>query len=163
RAQLAALAPPVLAFSGRIDNRQLLLAGLPTADRRATDTELLFARYQRLGERFLDDVRGIFAVAVYDPAAGRVLAARDPMGGGLASYVLRDDLFAVTVGAGGAARLLDIPGVSAELDRSRLAEYFAFDELSGPASYFRDVRHLLPGEMLVVERESVRRRSLRRP
>jgi hypothetical protein len=46
--------------------------------------------------------------------------------------------------------VLDLPGVSDELDRFRLAEYFAFDEISGPSSYFRDVRHLLPGEVLVV-------------
>jgi asparagine synthase (glutamine-hydrolysing) len=71
-----------VAYSGRIDDRELLLAGSPPAERDASDEELLLARYRRLGERFLDDVRGIYAVAVYDPAAGRVLAAPDAMGAG---------------------------------------------------------------------------------
>ena len=163
RAHVATAAAPIVAYSGRIDDRELLLAGSPPAERDASDEELLLARYRRLGERFLDDVRGIYAVAVYDPAAGRVLAARDAMGGRLASYVLRDDLFAIDLGPGGAGRVLDLPGVSDELDRFRLAEYFAFDEISGPSSYFRDVRHLLPGEVLVVDRSSVTRRWLPGP
>ena len=163
RAAAATGGAPVLLYSGRIDDRERLLAGAPAAEREASDEELLLARYRRLGERFLDDVRGTYAVALYDPAAGRVLAARDHMGGRLASYVLRDDLFAVIVGPGGVGRLRELPGVSAELDRCRLAEYFAFDELSGPASYFRDARLVLPGEMLVVERSSERRRRLPGP
>jgi asparagine synthase (glutamine-hydrolysing) len=158
-----AAAAPVLSYSGRIDDRELLLAGSPPAESHASDEELLLARYQRLGERFLDDVRGSYAVAVYDPAAGRVIAARDAMGGRLASYVLRDDLFACAVGSGGVRRLLELPGVSDDLDRFRLAEYFAFDEVSGPSSYFRNVHHVVPGEILIVDRNSVRRRWLPGP
>ena len=163
RAAAATATSPVLAYSGRLDDRERLLAGSPAAERDASDEELLLARYRRLGDHFLDDVRGTYALALHDRAAGRMVAARDPMGARLASYVLRDDLFAVAVGSGGACRLLELPGVSGELDRCRLAEYFAFDELSGPASYFRDVRHLLPGEVMVVERSSVRRSSLPGP
>lgn len=163
RAHTATAAATVLAYSGRIDDRELLLAGSSPAERDASDEELLLARYRRLGERFLDDVRGTYAVALFDAVASRVLAARDVMGGRLASYVLRDDLFAVAVGPGGPSRLLALPGVSGELDRFRLAEYFAFDELSGPSSYFRDVRLLLPGEMLIVDRSSVTHRWLPGP
>lgn len=163
RARAAATAAPVLLYSGRIDDRELLLAATPPTESHASDEELLLARYRRLGERFLDDVRGSYAVAVYDPAAGRVIAARDAMGGRLASYILRDDLFACVVGSAGVRRLLEVPGVSDDLDRFRLAEYFAFDEISGPSSYFRDVRHLLPSEVLIVDRDSVRRRWLPKP
>jgi asparagine synthase (glutamine-hydrolysing) len=118
-----------------------------------------------MGEHFLDEVRGPFAVALLDPSAGRCLAARDGMGNRVASYVLRDDVFAVAVGidGGGAPQLLDLPGVSAEPDPFRLAEYYAFGEVTTSATFFRDIRELLPGELLIVEPHGVRRRLLPRP
>lgn len=87
------------------------------------------------------------------------------MGNRSASYVLRSDLFAVAVGVeeGGAPTLLAQPGVSSDLDEVRLAEYYGYGEVSGPQSFFRDVHHLLPGELLVVSRSHVHRRWLPRP
>jgi asparagine synthase (glutamine-hydrolysing) len=157
--------PPALRLDGRLDNRGALLADAPPGERELDDAALLLARYHRLGEAFLDDVRGAFALALVDPARPLALAARDGMGNRAASYVLRREVFAVAVGpeSGGAPALLELPGVSAELDAGRLAEYFAFDEVTTSASFFRDVRHLLPGEMLIVEPRAVRRRSLPRP
>lgn len=118
-----------------------------------------------MGEAFLDDVRGPFALTLVDPLAGRAIAARDGMGNRSASYVLRDDLFAAAVGieGGGAPALLAQPGVSSDLDEVRLAEYYGYGESSGPETFFRDVRHLLPGELLVVERSRAHRRWLPRP
>ncbi len=45
----------------------------------------------------------------------------------------------------------------------RLAEFFAFEELSGPSTFCEDVQALLPGEMVVLQRGKVRRRWLTRP
>lgn len=152
-----------LRFAGRLDDRRELAAGSLAEERATSVEELLRARYARLGEAFLDGVRGSFALAVRDPSARRLLAARTGMGGQLASYVLRDDLFAVSVGLEGAEPLLRLPGVSGELDRLRLEAFFAFDEVRVPTSYFRDVRNVAPGEMVVVDTSGVRTRYLPKP
>jgi asparagine synthase (glutamine-hydrolysing) len=49
------------------------------------------------------------------------------------------------------------------LSSSRLAEFFAYEELSGSATFFSEIEILLPGEMLVLDGEHARRRWLTRP
>lgn len=145
---------------------RLLLRGRPRlgadsdVDRSTPSAADLIARYLRLGERFLDEVRGEFVVVLEDPARGLVLAARDGMGAEYAAYrvdaagmaTARDDADLAQPGATGP-----------ELEPLRLAEFFGYQEISGPSTLFRGVRALLPGEMVIFERGAVRRRSLARP
>ncbi|MBP1642619.1 MAG: asparagine synthase (glutamine-hydrolyzing) [Acidobacteria bacterium] len=125
-----------------------------------TGAELLRARYIAQGESFLDAAEGRFAVAVLDRAAGRALIARDGLGHASLAYLLDGARFAV---ASQEAALVELPGVSRALDATRLAEFFANEELSGARTFFRGLHALLPGEMLIVEGERVRRRELPRP
>jgi asparagine synthase (glutamine-hydrolysing) len=122
--------------------------------------ELLREAYAARGEAFLDRAEGRFAVALLDRAAGKALVARDGLGHVSLSFVLDPARFAV---ARDEVDLVALPGVSRELDATRLAEFFANQELSGSRTFFRDIRAVLPGEMLIVERGSVRRRELPRP
>jgi asparagine synthase (glutamine-hydrolysing) len=125
-----------------------------------TGAELLRTRYLEQGESFLDAAEGRFAVALLDRGAGRALIARDGLGHASFAYLLDGARLAV---ASQAAALVELPGVSRALDATRLAEFYANEELSGPRTFFRDLRALLPGEMLIVEGERERRRQLPRP
>ncbi|MET0131232.1 MAG: asparagine synthase-related protein, partial [Stenotrophomonas chelatiphaga] len=72
-----------LAVNGEIYNHQQLKAGLdqPYAFQTGSDCEVINALY-RQGEpsQWLERLNGIFAFALWDKAAGRVLVARDPIG-----------------------------------------------------------------------------------
>jgi asparagine synthase (glutamine-hydrolysing) len=121
---------------------------------------LLELRYQRLGEAFLDEVRGNFAVALYDPARRLSIVARDGMGNVSLSYVLNARIFAASQDE---ALLANLSEGAFDFEPLRLATFYAAAELAGPETFFSRVRALLPGEMLLVGDREVRRRSLARP
>jgi asparagine synthase (glutamine-hydrolysing) len=71
-----------LIANGEVYNHLELEATLPpgTQMKTGSDCEVLLHLYQRDGLRFLDRVRGIFAVAIYDSARRRMIFARDRFG-----------------------------------------------------------------------------------
>jgi len=71
-----------LIANGEIYNHLELEAGLPpgTQMRTRSDCEVLIHLYRRDGVHFLDQVRGIYAVVIWDRAAGRLVLARDRFG-----------------------------------------------------------------------------------
>lgn len=68
----------VLIANGEIYNHRELAAGARM--RTGSDCEVLLGLYQRHGLRFLDRVRGMFAVVLWDRTRGRLLFARDHFG-----------------------------------------------------------------------------------
>ena len=72
----------VLAVNGEIYNHRELAARLPTGTRlrSRSDGEVLLHLYQAHGLAFLAEVRGMFAVAVWDRTRNRLILARDRFG-----------------------------------------------------------------------------------
>lgn len=72
----------VLIANGEVYNHRELAAKLPagTRFRGGSDCEVLVHLYQRDGLRFLDEVRGIFAVIIWDRRRHRLIFARDRFG-----------------------------------------------------------------------------------
>jgi asparagine synthase (glutamine-hydrolysing) len=69
-------------FNGCIYNHRELRAELADeySFRSAADTEVILAAYHRWGEHFVDHLVGMFAVAVVDAPAEKVVLARDRLG-----------------------------------------------------------------------------------
>ncbi|MFD9004290.1 asparagine synthase (glutamine-hydrolyzing) [Streptomyces sp. NPDC059582] len=72
----------VLIANGEIYNHRELAAGLPSGTRMRTgsDCEVLLHLYRRHGLDFLRDVRGMFAVILWDRARRQLVLARDRFG-----------------------------------------------------------------------------------
>ena len=73
----------VLAFDGRLDNREVLLETLdpaPGVTRDAPDSALVLAAYAKFAHGFPERLLGDFALALFDPVRRELLLARDPMG-----------------------------------------------------------------------------------
>ncbi|MFF2775538.1 asparagine synthase (glutamine-hydrolyzing) [Streptomyces sp. NPDC058052] len=72
----------VLIANGEIYNHKELAASLPSDVKLKTgsDCEVLLYLYRRHGLDFLRDVRGMFAVILWDRAAGQLVLARDRFG-----------------------------------------------------------------------------------
>jgi asparagine synthase (glutamine-hydrolysing) len=140
-------------YNGEIYNHLELRRDLESrghAFRSTCDTEVLVHGYLQWGfAELLDRIDGMFAFAVWDGAARRLMLARDRMG--------QKPLFYATTNDGGLAfasevkALLAHPEVRPTIDPEGLAAYLTFEYLPGELSMVKGVRKLLPGTWLSFE------------
>lgn len=148
----------VVVFNGEIYNYRDLretLVGSNHAFSTDTDTEVLVHAYEEYGLDFLDRLSGMFAFALWDAEAERLVLARDPLGI-KPLYVARTDDASGRLAFGSelpAVLAADVP--HGGLDRDALARYFAFRFVPAPRTAFENVRALRPGERAVVTEDGV--------
>ena len=143
-----------LVVNGEIYNYFELKAAMPEVGwRTESDCEPLLALYGRRGLDFLDDVRGMFALALHDPGRNRVVLARDPFGIKQLYYAVEPEgvvfasepqaIVALRRAAGGRNTVPIRPQAAYELLQLQFT--------TGPATIFEGIARLLPGEILVIE------------
>ncbi|HET7121921.1 MAG TPA: asparagine synthase (glutamine-hydrolyzing) [Solirubrobacterales bacterium] len=124
------------------------------------DTEVLVHLYEEEGEGFVERLRGMFAIALWDKRRRRLLLARDRFGikplyyrhsgGGLS--------FASELKA-----MLEQPGFSREIDPRAVSAYLAFNSIPAPLTIFAEARKLPPGHLLSWEAGEIAVRRYARP
>jgi len=121
-----------------------------------TDTEVIVHLYEELGDRFVDELNGQFSFAIWDRPKRRLLLVRDRPGILPLYYAqTRDELvFASEVKA-----ILASGAVQPALDPNGLDELMTFWAPLAPRTMFKGVNQLAPGEMLIVENGTVKRRQ----
>lgn len=112
-----------------------------------SDTEVIVHLYEELGDKFVEQLNGQFAFAIWDRRKGRMVLVRDRTGilplyfadvpGGIA--------FASEVKA-----LLASRWIEPQLDPTALDELFTFWAPVAPRTIFRNVSQVPPGHMLIV-------------
>jgi asparagine synthase (glutamine-hydrolysing) len=110
------------------------------------DTSVLPHLYEELGPELVRRLRGMFAIALWDSAAGRLVLARDRLGIKPLYFARTPDylLFGSEAKALLASGLVD-PG----LDPDSIDDLFSLSYPCPPRSMFRDVFELRPGHLLV--------------
>ena len=137
--------------NGEIYNFRALRAELEAKGhtfRSQTDCEVLVHLYEEEGEAMVERLRGMFAFALWDARAQRLLLARDRFGQKPLHYRL--DQAGVHFGSEVKAILQD-PAVPREPDLEVLDAYLTYGYVSGPRSAFRGIRRLPAGHTLSVE------------
>lgn len=136
------------ALNGEILNHAALRGDLQRRGHRfATlcDTEVLVHLYEERGEAMLEELRGMFALAIWDARERRLLLARDRFGikplywraaGGVLSF------------ASELKALRGLPGFGSEIDPDAVEAFFTFNSIPSPLTIYRDVRKLEPGTLL---------------
>ena len=116
--------------------------------RSSSDTEVLVHLYEDRDLAFVNELRGMFAIALWDARKRRLVLARDPFGIKPLYYRVRGGSlsFGSELGA-----LLRLPDFSREIDRDGLSAYLSFGSVPAPLTIFRDARKLQAGHMLVWE------------
>jgi asparagine synthase (glutamine-hydrolysing) len=138
-------------FNGEIYNYRELRAGLEARGHRfrtRSDTEVLVHLYEEVGDRLVDRLRGMFAFALWDRGARRLVLARDRLGI-KPLYVYRDGeklLFGSEAKA-----VLAYPGFGRGVDAAALEGYLAYGMVAGPRSIFRGIEKLPPAHVLSVD------------
>jgi asparagine synthase (glutamine-hydrolysing) len=137
-----------VAFDGHLDNREELERALSVA-KQTTDAELLLQAYHRWGVDLLSQIKGVFALVVWDVQRDRLLAARDAVG----IY----PLFYASVGPHGLLLstsindLLGHPKVSRALNRAALADNLCQRWPDPGETFFAAVRRVPPGHRLLLD------------
>jgi asparagine synthase (glutamine-hydrolysing) len=137
------------------------MAGTPF--RTLSDCEPAAFLYDRDGIAFADNLRGMYAIALHDPARNRLVLARDPFGIKPLYVATSANLFAFASEA--QALVSAVQGGSGGVDRLRRAELMQLKVTTGRATIFPGIERVLPGETLVIENGRVvdRRRRLALP
>lgn len=146
----------VVVFNGEIYNHERLRQELIDRGHRfrtRSDTEVLVHLYEDEGERFLPRLRGMFAFAIWDRRARRLLLARDHFGQKPLFYTQSGPRlsFASEV----KALLADDPGL-ATLSPSALDQYLTLRFVQPPETFFEGVRSLPPAHVMVVDERGIR-------
>jgi asparagine synthase (glutamine-hydrolysing) len=149
--------------NGEIYNHELLRRDLERAGHRfrtRSDTEVLLHLYEEHGMEFLEHLRGLFALALWDRDEERLVLARDAFGiKPLYYWEHGHDLsFASELRA-----LARQPGFPCEVDADAVEGYLAFNSIPGPLTAFRAARKLTAGHWLTWHNGRVRSGRWARP
>ena len=147
-----------LIFNGEIYNFRALraeLLGLGHAFRSQTDSEVILHGYAEWGDGVLHRLRGMFALALWDAKAERLLVARDRLGIKPLFYSLQPSGDGERLLFGSEIKALLALGVPRELEPRALPMYLRYLYLLPPLTFFKQVRALAPGHKLVWQRGKV--------
>jgi asparagine synthase (glutamine-hydrolysing) len=112
------------------------------------DTEVIVHLYEESADAFQKDLRGMYAIAVWDSVRRRLTLVRDRLGI-KPLYITEGELglaFASEIKA-----LLAAGVVEPRLDRQAAELFLAYGYVPGPRTLFEGVRKLMPATLLVYE------------
>jgi asparagine synthase (glutamine-hydrolysing) len=112
-----------------------------------SDCESALHLYRRKGLDFVEELRGMYAIAIHDPVTSRLVLARDPFGIKPLYYVQTPTYFAF---ASEPQALLAAGLADRAINPRARAELFQLKFTTGSDSIFSQIRRVLPGETLVV-------------
>ena len=145
-----------IAFNGEIYNFQELNKRYLSSGhtfRTRCDTETIVHLYEELGEACFAELRGMFALAIWDGRHKKLLLARDRIGKKPLFYSWDGGrlVFGSEIKA-----LWPAGGLSNEMSLEALSDYFSFQYVPAPKTIYRNVRKLRPAHYLVVEGSNLR-------
>jgi asparagine synthase (glutamine-hydrolysing) len=134
-----------LVANGEIYNHRELRRGLEAKGHvfgSKSDCEVIVHLYEELGERCLEELRGMFAFLLHDLRSDTLFGALDRFGIKPLYYAETPHAFA----AGSEAKaLLDLPGCEGRLDFQALSDYLTFQYVPEPRTMFAGISKLPPG------------------
>jgi len=143
----------VISYNGEVYNAAAIaatpeLSGI--AWRGTSDTEVILESIARRGlDATLADLNGMFAIALWDRARGELHLIRDRLG-------IKPIFYATTPrGTCFASELKALFAIGAPLgpiDASSVASFLRFGYVPAPHTIFRDVKKVMPGEVVTIDR-----------
>ena len=139
-----------ITFNGEIYNFRELRARLEGLGHRfatRSDTEAIVHAYEQYGPECVEELRGMFAFALWDEPGRMLFLARDRVGKKPLFYAEVDGQW---VFASELQALLEHPGLAREMDWAALDDYLTYGYVPAPKTIFRGVHKLPPGHWLTV-------------
>ncbi|UPV76635.1 asparagine synthase (glutamine-hydrolyzing) (plasmid) [Halorussus limi] len=148
-----------IVFNGEIYNyRELRERVSDRTFRSETDTEVLLYLYEKYGPDCLSLLRGMFAFAIWDERRERLFLARDPVGQKPLFYH-RDPKTDTFVFGSTVMAILQDEAVKADPDYSAIRSYLTYQYVPNPATGFKGIRQLRPGEYAIVGKNGLSKQT----
>ena len=146
----------VIAFDGRLDNREELIAMLGrdgAALRQRPDEEIALALFERIGDGFMRHLAGDYAFAIWQPDQRRLFCARAPVGRRPFFYHLSADGFAF---ASEPKALIVGLSLDRGVNEPLIAEYLARRVVTRGETFWRALNTLPQGSALAYQDGALR-------
>lgn len=143
-----------IVLNGEIYNYRELRAELIERGHRFTthsDVEVVLHLYEEMGDKCLERLNGMFAVALYDQRRERLWLARDRLGIKPLFYCRLANGLAFASDLGSLAAVTD-----AELDADGVLSYLGYSYVPEPHTIYRDIHKLECASQMVVQGGEVR-------
>lgn len=140
-----------LVFNGEIYDFRALRAELEAKGHRFrshSDSEVIVHLYEEEGIDAIARLDGMFALAIWDERARRLLLARDRAGKKPLFYVRTRDTF---VFASEIKSFFGLDDVPIEIDPSVVPQYFIHGYAPGPRTLYRDVKQIAPATAVTID------------
>ena len=143
----------VMVYNGEIYNaldykKKLMDSGKVTSFRSTSDTEIILEAFAHDGMDSIMQMKGMFAIALYDRQEKELYLLRDRAGEKPLYYGYVNGRF---VFASDLASIKQVDGFCNEIDRDALALYFRLNYIPVPFTIYKDIYKLQPGCMLKIE------------
>lgn len=124
-----------------------------------TDTEVILYAYMEYGDKFIDKIDGIFAIAIYDKRCEKIKLFRDRTGVKPLYYYIMGDSFGFASELKGIVNMLD--GCKLQVDETAVYDFLTYTYIPEPKSVYKDVYKLEPAHYLVydVRKKSVEKKA----
>ena len=135
--------------NGEIYNFQELRTRLESSGHKFathSDTEILVHLYEEMGDQFVRELDGMFALALWDDRRKRLLLGRDRFGKKPLHYA--ESGGRISFGSEFQAILAD-PSIRRDIDYDALDEYLSFMSIPAPLTIYKQIRKLPPASILV--------------
>jgi len=139
-------------LNGEIYNFQELRARLEAKGHifaTRSDTEVIVHAYEEYGVDCVSELRGMFAFALWDETARRLLLARDRVGKKPLYYTHDTERISF---ASELKALLQDPGLKRSINLEALDDYLSLGHIQAPHTIFQGIAQLPPASYLVWER-----------
>lgn len=115
-----------------------------------SEIETLVALYRHKGEKFIDDLRGMFSIAIYDSVENKIFLGRDPFG--IKPYYYRISGDGIVFASEFKAFLFhdDIVENGFSVDNALLQSYFTFQYVTEPDTVSPEVKILPAGHYMTI-------------
>jgi asparagine synthase (glutamine-hydrolysing) len=143
----------IVAYNGEIYNFRALrdeLRALGSSFRSECDTEVLLEAWRHWGLNALGRFVGMFAIALWDVRAQRLVLARDRLGIKPLYYTLFDD--GLLVFGSELHALRAHPRFRPQIDRDSLAGFLQHGHVAGPETIYEGTLRVMPGGYVVWDR-----------
>lgn len=136
-------------FNGEIYNYKSLQEDLISKGHKFktdSDTETIVHSYEEYGLDFVNHLRGMFAIAIWDKRKKRTILVRDRLGVKPLYYHIRNNqlLFASELKV-----LLEYEQIKPTINRNAISNYLTYLYIPAPDTIFNEIKKLMPAEILV--------------